>query len=473
MNHSKATLLLAFFAALFFIENASAQMSGQVVNFSLNRYNSATNGDKLPVVDGETIATMSMRAWTPADEYQSSTTFRTLVTGDPTPGWLPARLDIHNAPNNLYDMRRMTFLNTGEVGVGFPQDYDPITLFDVNGDARIRGLRIYLEDPNAIGGGEVLTRIDTDCFGAALPNGNGLAINFGGGFTDGVFIDGPGLEVCGEMDSDCLTADNNISSRLGNIYALGGAAIPDPCTLPAEGDFIAYGPFSDFISRSGNFVADEGDFTATQGNMTAFSNITAETGHIRAEAGFVSAETDVISENGNVVASTGNVTANINVTAVSGNVSAAVGNVTAGQDVSGGRDVIAGRDLIANDDLFVTDNLGIGLSDDALAAGWPDGYRLAVEGNIICEEVRVALQGDWPDYVFGKNYDLPTTGEIEKFIEENHHLPGIPSAAQVAEEGIAVGDMQARLLEKIEELTLLVIDQQKQIDELKKEQGNH
>ena len=98
----------------------------------------------------------------------------------------------------------------------------------------------------------------------------------------------------------------------------------------------------------------------------------------------------------------------------------------------------------------------------------PTGYDLAVDGKIISEEVRVLLSSAWPDYVFAPEYQRTSLADTEKFIQANHHLPGIPSAAKVADEGIALGKMDAKLLEKIEELYLHVIDQQKEIDDLKK-----
>lgn len=475
MNIVRSTLVLALLALLSLPQHLTAQMSGQVVNFCLNRYNSASNGDKLPVEDGEIIATMHMRGWTPAGEYQTSTAIRTTVTGDPAPGFLPARMDFHNAPGSLYDVRRMTILSTGEVGIGFPQGHDPVTLFDVNGDARVRGMRVYLEDPNAPGGGEALTRIGADCLGVPLPASNGLGLNWGGGFADGVFVDGPGLSVCGVMESNCLTAEENISSRTGNIYTLGGEPVADPCALPAEGDFIAHGPNSDFIARRGHFIADEGDFTATEGSMTARLDITSETGDITAAGGTVRADGNVESDNGDVVASTGNVTAGMNVTAVAGDVSAAVGNVTAGMDVSAlfdvtaGQDMVAGRDIVSNDDLFVADNLGIGLATDDVTMGWPDGYRLAVAGNVICEEVRVALQGDWPDYVFRPGYELMPLAELERYVRANGHLPRVPAAQEMEAGGMELGEMQRIMVEKIEELTLYTIQQQEELEELRRQ----
>ncbi len=94
------------------------------------------------------------------------------------------------------------------------------------------------------------------------------------------------------------------------------------------------------------------------------------------------------------------------------------------------------------------------------------GYSLSVDGKIISEELKVQLSGSWPDYVFSDNYKLMPIEELEKTIRQNRHLPNIPSAADVtAEKGFEVGDMSRRLLEKVEELTLYII-------QLKKENTN-
>ncbi len=96
-------------------------------------------------------------------------------------------------------------------------------------------------------------------------------------------------------------------------------------------------------------------------------------------------------------------------------------------------------------------------------------YKLFVTGGILTDEVRVnsSSSGTWADYVFNKDYELKSLEEVEKFINENGHLPNVPSAAQVKEEGIALGEMAKIQQEKIEELTLYLIQQSKQIDELK------
>ncbi len=110
-------------------------------------------------------------------------------------------------------------------------------------------------------------------------------------------------------------------------------------------------------------------------------------------------------------------------------------------------------------------NLGIGTSN-------PGTWKLAVKGKIRAEEIKV--ETGWADYVFKEEYDLPTLEEVEKHIKEKGHLINIPSAKEVAKNGIQLGEMNKLLLEKIEELTLYVIElkkenesQQQEIEQLK------
>jgi hypothetical protein len=105
-------------------------------------------------------------------------------------------------------------------------------------------------------------------------------------------------------------------------------------------------------------------------------------------------------------------------------------------------------------------NVSIGTSD-------AKGYKLAVAGNMIAESVKVQLQSAWPDYVFKKDYQLPSLEETENQIKENGHLPGIPSANEVKSNGIDLGEMNAILLKKIEELTLHLIEQKKELNKVK------
>jgi hypothetical protein len=102
----------------------------------------------------------------------------------------------------------------------------------------------------------------------------------------------------------------------------------------------------------------------------------------------------------------------------------------------------------------------------------PGGYLLYVEKGILTEKLKVANSGDpinWADFVFNADYDLMPLHKVEAYIKTNKHLPEIPSAKEVAADGIDVAEMDAKLLQKIEELTLYVIEQQKQLQAQQKE----
>lgn len=117
--------------------------------------------------------------------------------------------------------------------------------------------------------------------------------------------------------------------------------------------------------------------------------------------------------------------------------------------------------LAVNGKMFIKDSLRIGTLKTA------SGFLLSVGGKIACEEVQVALQVDWPDYVFTPDYKLTSIQELEKYIQKNHHLPNIPSAVELKTSGLNLGEMQSLMMEKIEELSLYIIDLQNQVEELK------
>lgn len=97
-----------------------------------------------------------------------------------------------------------------------------------------------------------------------------------------------------------------------------------------------------------------------------------------------------------------------------------------------------------------------------------NGYCLAVEGKIGCRELIVTTVA-WADHVFKPDYNLKPLNEVERFIKTNKHLEGIPTEKEVKTNGVAVGDLQARLLQKVEELTLYTIELNKKVDQLSKD----
>lgn len=125
------------------------------------------------------------------------------------------------------------------------------------------------------------------------------------------------------------------------------------------------------------------------------------------------------------------------------------GSVTEGQAFTGSLSMV----IKANGDI------GIGTATPR--------EKLSVNGNIRAREIKVDAT-NWPDYVFATDYHPLSPDELERYISANKHLPGLPSAKEAEENGVELGKMNKKLLEKIEELTLYMIGQQKEINELKK-----
>ncbi len=122
-----------------------------------------------------------------------------------------------------------------------------------------------------------------------------------------------------------------------------------------------------------------------------------------------------------------------------------------------------GSEVVVTKVVFTREgNVGIGVINPK--------QKLVVDGKICAKEVRVSLDDElcWPDFVFAENYQLTSLEETEKFIKQNKHLPNLPSANDVSKNGIELGEMNAKLLQKIEELTLHLIQLKKENEEIKK-----
>ena len=99
-------------------------------------------------------------------------------------------------------------------------------------------------------------------------------------------------------------------------------------------------------------------------------------------------------------------------------------------------------------------NVGIGTEDTK-------GYKFAVNGDAVFTRIKVKSYAAWPDYVFDEEYKLPPLAEIAAYVKEHKHLPEIPAAAEIEKDGLDVAEMNKQLLKKVEELTLYLIQQQK------------
>jgi hypothetical protein len=141
-----------------------------------------------------------------------------------------------------------------------------------------------------------------------------------------------------------------------------------------------------------------------------------------------------------------------------------------------------------NNILFLSDNAMVGINtpnptaqltvngttligDPAVVTSLPAGYKLYVQSGILTEKVKVAVanSSNWADYVFDGKYKLRSLTELESYVTENKHLPNIPSAEEVVKNGLDMATMDSKLLEKIEEMSLYLIQQNKKIEQMQKE----
>lgn len=133
------------------------------------------------------------------------------------------------------------------------------------------------------------------------------------------------------------------------------------------------------------------------------------------------------------------------------------------------RDIIGDTKIQSNSvDIIVFKSNGtVGIGTDNTGP-----YKLAVEGSIGARVIKVTVASPWADYVFGKSYQLKPLPDLDNYIQTNKHLPGVPTTDEVQRDGIDLGKMNTKLLEKVEELTLYVIELNKKIELLEKDRAS-
>ncbi len=321
--------------------------------------------------------------------------------------------------NNLAE--RLSIDNAGNVGVGITT---PSYLLDINGRSRIRH--------NGNTAGLWLNKAD-NTEGSFIGMINDTTAGFWGNATSGswkVAVDVKnGLMGIGTTDP---TAPLSFASSLGNKISLWGDATGGHYGLGIQGGTMQL--YTD--ANNGNIVLGYGNSNAFTENVKFLGNGNIHIGEYGAWA---------------------NAQDNRKINFGDGDF------VYVGEQDADDRLV-----LRASSFDFRTGNVFIGATDFTKGAG----YKLRVNGKIIAEEVRVQLVGAWPDYVFADDYKKLTIPQLEDFIKVNKHLPNVPTASDIEKDGQLLGELQKKMMEKIEEMSLYIIEQHKEIELLKQQVKN-
>ena len=309
-----------------------------------------------------------------------------------------------------------TFPQVGKVGVGTTS---PAEELEVIGDVRIDGLKHVSSQPNAAIG---LRYVMVDEAGKLIP-GEVKPAPSPGGMGGG-----------GGNPQNADACSSNLRGRLNSSYNTNTFQICNGVTLTNSSN--EYGAFSLAFEGNANItnslVVGVSGYNWTPSNMSsyildsklfvqgnAFINGSLETNDFRT----ISLNAQNISAN------------NFNISNIS----------------------------VTNSN--VSNKLKVGAMQPT---GSNTDYKLSVDGKAVFKEAVVTLD-NWADFVFENNYKLRKLEEVEAFIKENHHLPDVPSEKEVKENGVSLGEMDAILLQKIEELTLYMIELKKENEALKKE----
>lgn len=451
MNKQLISLASFALALCLFSTNVAAQASGVKPELIMYRHNGGAISPA-PAVAGNILGTVKWNALTAIGSIRTGASIKSTAEAV-APGFLKSNMVFSTSgAGGLTD--RAVITADGLVGIG---TMTPAFHLDVLGNTHTSGRfygRIHFDtdQPTDLPGSytdeayfERKTRVQLGLGANTYANGGILTMAPGGGSLDrqlfsggddGLWTrsqDGGGANTWAAWQKILTSAD--INGNVGRLPRFTGANLGDPSSTLGNSQLFDDGAHVGI----GTFTPDAASLLTVGGNTRINGNTFA---------------------NGNMglgMAPTANRLEVLGTSRFNGNTS-----------VGGNLHV----DLSANVDGSLQVD-GNGRVDGILVVGnpgsVPGNHELYVNGSVIAEEVWVKLQGSWPDYVFDEAYDLSPLSEVEAYVLEHKHLPGVAPASEMAQNGLSLGEIQKTQMEKIEELFLHMIALEKRVKELEAE----
>ncbi len=302
------------------------------------------------------------------------------------------------------------------------------------------------------------TFTDTDAQSLTL-NGNNLTISNGNTVVLPSYIDT-------DTDAQSLALNgNNLSISNGNTVVL-------PTFVEVDGSITNE---LQNLTQSGNVITlsnGGGSFTLPTFTDTDAQSLTLNGNNLTISNGnTVALPTTSVTAGTNITVTGNGTTTPFQISSVDTSLYANNGSINTATTVNNNRIVDMNNRNIWFNTSTSTAHGKIYIGNTASYPTTTGNYKLFVEGGILTEKVKVALRSttNWADYVFANDYKLMPLSEVEEFITVNKHLPGVASASELVKNGIDVVEMQSKQMEKIEELMLYVLQQNKKIEELQKQ----
>jgi cytoskeletal protein CcmA (bactofilin family) len=485
---NKKNLLTALFTLALGIcaQQIFAQTSGIKPELIMYRHNGGPGLSPLPVLQNDMLGNLKWNGLTAINAIRTGASIQSFATGPVSAGSLAANL-VFRTNNGTEEQNRMVITSAGLVGIGtMAPDYHLHVVGNTHTSGNFFG-RIHF-DKNQATNDAPNTYFDEAYFElknrSVLTGGNSLPPSLAD--QGGVLSLAPGGT---SYDHQLFFGDDGIWNRIetGNNAAwttnwyrlltskdINGtknfvSKFTDPNSL---GDSQLFDDGTNVGIGVGNapdaaYKLTVGGSTRVNGSLNATNNLNA--GGDAGIAGTTTTGSLSVTNNGIVG---GTLTANALVANTNANVggNTSTGSLSVSTNASvGGTTTTSGLQVNTNARVNGTTRLVGKVSIGPGSISDAGTHALYVGGSIIAEEVKVALQTNWPDYVFADNYPLAPLAEVEKFVQQQKHLPGIRPASDIEANGLGLGETTLKQQEKIEEIYLYLFEMEKRIKQLEAE----